>query len=71
MRRPIPTASRGIVLRATFLGTIQEIENGFLNTLPRFYPGLYDDFMNVLPEERTGATDPGLLSAGSSIVTPT
>ena len=38
------------VLRATFLGTIQEIENGFLNTLPRFYPGLYDDFMSVLPE---------------------
>ena len=41
----------GIVLRATFLGTIEEIENGFLNTLPRFYPGLYDDFMSVLPEE--------------------
>ena len=38
------------MLRATFLGTIQEIENGFLNVLPRFYPGLYDDFMSVLPE---------------------
>jgi proline iminopeptidase len=45
-----PDRVTGIVLRATFLGTIQEIENGFLNTLPRFYPGLYDDFMNVLPE---------------------
>src|SRR5439155_314781 len=27
-----------------------EIENGFLNVLPRFYPGLYDDFMSALPE---------------------
>src|SRR6478609_8767653 len=45
-----PERVTGIVLRATFLGTIQEIENGFLNTLPRFYPGLYDDFMSVLPE---------------------
>ena len=45
-----PDRVTGIVLRATFLGTIQEIENGFLNTLPRFYPGLYNDFMSVLPE---------------------
>src|SRR3954453_14360822 len=45
-----PDRVTGIVLRATFLGTIQEIENGFLNTLPRFYPGLYDDFLSVLPE---------------------
>ena len=43
----------GIVLRATFLGTRAEIENGFLSSLPRFYPGLSDDFMSVLtPEER-------------------
>src|SRR4249920_1492720 len=45
-----PVRVSGIVLRATFLGTIQEIENGFLNVLPRFYPCLYDDFMSVLPE---------------------
>ena len=45
-----PDRVTGIVLRATFLGTIQEIENGFLNALPRFYPGLYDDFLGVLPE---------------------
>jgi proline iminopeptidase len=45
-----PERVTGIVLRATFLGTIQEIENGFLNTLPRFYPGLYEDFIGVLPE---------------------
>src|SRR4029453_6512613 len=45
-----PDRVTGIVLRATFLGTSGEIENGFLNVLPRFYPGLYDDFMSVLPE---------------------
>src|SRR5258707_2986690 len=46
-----PHRVTGMVLRATFLGTIQEIENGFLNTLPRFYPGLYNDFISVLPED--------------------
>jgi proline iminopeptidase len=46
-----PERVSGIVLRATFLGTIQEIENGFLNVLPRFYPGLYDDFLSVLSQE--------------------
>src|SRR5437879_8512362 len=45
-----PDRVTGIVLRATFLGTITEIENGFLNVLPRFYPGLHDDFLSVLPE---------------------
>lgn len=45
-----PDRVTGLVLRATFLGTIREIENGFLNVLPRFYPGLYDDFLGVLPE---------------------
>jgi proline iminopeptidase len=38
----------GLVLRATFLGTMAEIENGFLKTLPRFYPGLYEDFIGAL-----------------------
>jgi proline iminopeptidase len=46
-----PDRVTGIVLRATFLGTITEIENGFLSVLPRFYPGLYDDFLSVLPPE--------------------
>ena len=45
-----PDRVSGIVLRATFLGTIKEIENGFLNVMPRFYPGLYQDFLSVLPE---------------------
>jgi proline iminopeptidase len=45
-----PDRVSGIVLRATFLGTMREIENGFLDVLPRFYPALYDDFLSVLPE---------------------
>jgi proline iminopeptidase len=46
-----PDRVTGIVLRATFLGTRTEIENGFLENLPRFYPGLSDDFLGVLPSE--------------------
>src|SRR5207244_993132 len=46
-----PERVTGIVLRATFLGTRAEIENGFLSSLPRFYPGLSDDFMSVLTAE--------------------
>jgi proline iminopeptidase len=45
-----PDRVSGIVLRATFLGTMREIKNGFLDVLPRFFPGLYDDFLGVLPE---------------------
>jgi len=44
-----PDRVTGIVLRATFLGTRKEIENGFLDVLPRFYPALHADFLNVLP----------------------
>jgi proline iminopeptidase len=44
-----PDRVTGIVLRATFLGTRAEIENGFLSSLPRFYPGLFEDFISVLP----------------------
>ena len=46
-----PERVTGIVLRATFLGTREEIENGFLSSLPRFYPGLSEDFLSVLPPE--------------------
>jgi proline iminopeptidase len=53
-----PDRVSGIVLRATFLGTRQEIEGGFLDVLPRFYPGLHEDFLNVLPaEERAQPID--------------
>lgn len=48
----------GIVLRATFLGTYQEIEAGFCETLPRFYPGLSEDFLSLLPDaERSRPLD--------------
>src|SRR6202035_3801310 len=47
-----------IVLRATFLGTRTELEGAFLHALPRFYPGLNDDFLNLLPaEERAEPLD--------------
>jgi len=46
-----PHRVSGLVLRATFLGTRAEIEGGFLDVLPRFYPDLHDDFLNVLPPE--------------------
>ena len=48
-----PARVSGIVLRATFLGTIGEIEDAFLKSLPRLYPGLFEDFVSLLaPEER-------------------
>src|SRR5438874_9603857 len=46
-----PDRVTGIVLRATFLGTRKEMEDGFLGVLPRTYPGLYEDFLNLLPAE--------------------
>ena len=46
-----PHCVTGIVLRATFLGTRAEIEDGFLDVLPRVYPGLNDDFLGVLPQD--------------------
>src|SRR6201996_7062900 len=45
-----PDRVSGIVLRATFLGTYDEIEAGFCQRLPCFYPGLYQDFLGFLPE---------------------
>ncbi len=53
-----PKRVSGIVLRATFLGTRKELEGAFLDVLPRFYPDLNDDFLNVLsPDERTRPLD--------------
>jgi proline iminopeptidase len=53
-----PHRVSGLVLRATFLGTRREIEGGFLDVLPRFYPTLHDDFLKVLPaEERARPID--------------
>jgi proline iminopeptidase len=53
-----PDRVNGIVLRATFLGTRTELDGAFLNALPRFYPGLSDDFLGLLPpEERAKPLD--------------
>jgi len=53
-----PDRVSGIVLRATFLGTRAELEGAFLDALPRFHPGLSDDFLSLLPsEERTAPLD--------------
>jgi proline iminopeptidase len=46
-----PHRVSGIVLRATFLGTRQELEGAFLDALPRFYPDLSDDFIGLLPPQ--------------------
>jgi proline iminopeptidase len=46
-----PDRVSGIVLRATFLGTRAELEGAFLEALARFYPGLAEDFLSLLPEE--------------------
>jgi proline iminopeptidase len=46
-----PDRISGIVLRATFLGTRKELEGAFLDALPRFYPGLSEDFIGLLPED--------------------
>ncbi|WP_338832479.1 prolyl aminopeptidase [Bradyrhizobium sp. 27S5] len=50
-----PERVSGLVLRATFLGTAEELEDVFLRTLPRFYPSLSEDFLNFLPEEERAA----------------
>jgi proline iminopeptidase len=46
-----PERVSGIVLRATFLGTRAELDGAFLESLPRFYPGLSEDFLKLLPPE--------------------
>jgi proline iminopeptidase len=50
-----PDRVSGIVLRATFLGTRAELEGAFLDALPRFHPGLSEDFLNLLPPEERAA----------------
>ena len=46
-----PERVSSIVLRATFLGTRAELEGAFLDALPRFYPDLSEDFLQLLPSE--------------------
>jgi proline iminopeptidase len=45
-----PDRVTGIVLRATFLGTREELHDVFNVMLPRHYPGLHGDFLSALPE---------------------
>jgi len=53
-----PHRVSGIILRATFLGTREELEDAFLENLPRFYPDLSEDFIALLPEtERSKPLD--------------
>jgi proline iminopeptidase len=49
-----PHRVSAIVLRATFLGTRPELEGAFVDVLPRFYPDLSNDFLNLLPAEERG-----------------
>jgi len=50
-----PDRVSGIVLRAAFLGTREELEQAFLHQLPRLYPALHEDFLGVLPERERAA----------------
>ena len=65
-----PERVSGIVLRATFLGTRAELEGAFLNALPRFYPGLHEDFFGVLPPRTSARIRSTLIVAASSIPMP-
>jgi proline iminopeptidase len=49
-----PDRVSGIVLRATFLGTRDELDGAFTDVLPRFYPGLNEDFLSLLSHEERG-----------------
>jgi proline iminopeptidase len=46
-----PERLLGLAIRATFLGTAREVEAAFCETLPRFYPGLSEDFLGILNED--------------------
>jgi proline iminopeptidase len=49
-----PERVSGIVLRATFFGTREELHDVFNVILPRHYPGLHKDFLSALPEAERG-----------------
>ncbi|HEY0328610.1 MAG TPA: prolyl aminopeptidase [Rhodopseudomonas sp.] len=46
-----PQRVSALVLRATFLGSRAELDAAFLETLPRLYPGLHEDFLSLLSEQ--------------------
>lgn len=49
-----PDRVAGLALRATFLGTRAEVETAFGPALSRFYPDMYRDFLELLPERERG-----------------
>jgi proline iminopeptidase len=49
-----PERVTGLALRATFLGMRSELEVAFLESLPRLYPALHEDFMSLLPDDERG-----------------
>jgi len=69
-----PQRVSGIVLRATFLGTAEELDGAFLDVLPRHYPGLHEDFLSVLPPAERAAPLPNyyrrILDADPAIHAP-
>jgi proline iminopeptidase len=69
-----PDRVSGIVLRATFLGTREELDSAFLDVLPRHYPGLYADFLGALPEDERADPLPNyyrrLLDTDAAVHTP-
>lgn len=46
-----PERVSGLVLRATFLGTRAELDWAFGTGLGAFHPGLYEDFLSLLPQD--------------------
>jgi proline iminopeptidase len=60
-----PHRVTGMVLRATFLGTRDELEGAFVDVLPRFYPDLSDDFLKIVAPGRAHATARRLLAPHS------
>lgn len=69
-----PERVSGIALRATFLGTDDELHGAFHDVLPRHYPGLNDDFLGALPADERAAPLPNyyrrILDADASVHGP-
>lgn len=50
-----PDRVTGLALRATFLGTAEELDDVFNTVLPRHFPGLHEDFLSALPADERAA----------------
>jgi proline iminopeptidase len=49
-----PNKVNGIVLRGVFLGTESEIDHFYHGGVRKFFPKIYDDFINSLPQGNNG-----------------